>query len=157
MTVPNPTISFSEGADISDGYVPDAILEYISTKIDSKVLRELRRLGSSPDSGASYTCRFAPVGPIFVRAREGPGFQGSYEYYMHDPRAKLLDADILTPGGGLGEGEGRGSIPSGNALSADSYPSIPKTFLNEASCRPGLMQGANHSVGAAFEGGGGGR
>ena len=145
VTIPNPAISFSEGADISDGYVPDAILDDISPKVtDSKVLRALRRFRSR---GVSFTCQFAATGPIFIKAREGPRFQGRYEYYMHDPRAKLLDADILTPGGGLGEREGRGSIPSGNALSTASYPSVPKTFLNEASCRPGPMQGANKGRG----------
>ena len=154
--VPNPAISFGDGADISDAYVPDAILDDISPRVaDSKILRALKRYGSRPHTGVSFTCRFAATGPVFVRARDGPRFKGSYEYYAHDPRVELVDADSTTRGGSVGSGSvgsggwgPRGSIAGKEAPSVASYPPVPKTFLNEDSCQPAPMQPLGELPGA---------
>ena len=110
----NPAINFRDSDALSTLLQPpaDAFLEDLSpTVLDTKLLVSLKN-----------DCIFLGAGPLFVKAWEMSDYSGAFEFYMEDKRIELTDNSL--------------DSTSVHAVSVDSYcPNVPKTFLNQESCR----------------------
>ena len=121
--ISNPAINFSDKTAARYNIVA-ASLDDVEPKVsDTGLLR------TPIEVGGDGLCPMSGPGPFFIRASnsldQAQDLQGSI--YIHDSRGQLFDA---TPGS-------RDVVPQ-NALasSIQECPRIPKTFLNEESCRP---------------------
>ena len=124
-TIRNRAITFTN-EDVAPYTIPDAYLVDMAPKVvDSMLLRTLKFDDNEDNNGAF--CPFSGPAPKFLRAWDNENYTGSYSYYVHDPRAQLIDA---TPGS-------TDSYPR-NALASSvaTCPRIPKTFLNQDTCQP---------------------